>query len=209
METRDKVEPKILRKINKGNILFWWDKWIPQGNIKTYANLPSKPGNINVREFFTNHGWNIELLQDTVPQRVLDEIMQIKIGRNQIQDQAIWTPNPQGSFTCSSAYQLLRKRRESSPQLAKIWNKHLPFKISFATWRLLKGRVPEEETMDHVFANSNTAKKVLFQVKVSMGQKYSQMNWDWTWNIVCNVVEDYKTRLKSVMVLWEPPDSNQ
>lgn len=122
-----------------------------------------------------------------MPQRALDEIMQIKIGRNQIQDQAIWTPTPQGSFTCSSAYQLLRKIRENSPQLAKIWNNHLPFKISFATWRLLKGRLPLDDIVlkfgtniisrcccrvpldDHVFANSNTAKKVWNTMSTPLG----------------------------------------
>ncbi|OIT05818.1 hypothetical protein A4A49_61584 [Nicotiana attenuata] len=42
-----------------------------------------------------------------------------------------------------------------------------------------------------------------------MGQKYSQMDWNWTWNNVCKVAEDYKIQLKSIMVLWEPPNSNQ
>lgn len=227
--------------------------------------------------------------------RVVDEIKQIKIGHNHIQDQAVWTPNPQGSFFLLLCLPAREEKKDNSPHLAKIWNKHLPFKISFTTWRLLKGRLqlddivlkfgtniisrccccrlPEEETMNHVFANSNTAKKVwntmstplgfqttgrnilciltqwwskhpknnvhkflllitptiicwelwkarcgkkygkktisifricqqvLFQVKVSMGQKFNQMDWNWTWNTVCKVAEDYKTRLKSVMAL--------
>ncbi|OIT31215.1 hypothetical protein A4A49_62182 [Nicotiana attenuata] len=35
------------------------------------------------------------------------------------------------------------------------------------------------------------------------------MDWNWTWNNLCKVAEDYKIHLKSTMVLWEPLDSNQ
>ncbi|OIT30805.1 hypothetical protein A4A49_52583 [Nicotiana attenuata] len=63
METGDKVEDYIHLKINKGNT--------------------------KVKDFFNNQGWNTELLQETVPQRAIDEIKQIKIGYNDIHVQAV------------------------------------------------------------------------------------------------------------------------
>ncbi|OIT21156.1 hypothetical protein A4A49_63505 [Nicotiana attenuata] len=66
LEARNKVDLNIQWKINKGNSL-----------------------NTNVSNFLNNHGWNIELLKDTVPQEVVYEVKHINIGQNDIQDQAV------------------------------------------------------------------------------------------------------------------------
>ncbi|XP_009609968.1 uncharacterized protein [Nicotiana tomentosiformis] len=141
LETREKIETNIHRKINKGNRLFWWDKWTLFGPIKQQANLSYKPGNNKTMEYFQNQIWNRDLLQQIVHPRVIQEVSQVHIGKQNINDQAIWTLNAQGTFTCSSVYHLLRKKRDHTPWLAKIWDKDLSFKISFNTWRILKNRL--------------------------------------------------------------------
>ncbi|KAF3638683.1 hypothetical protein FXO38_23111 [Capsicum annuum] len=70
----------------------------------------------------------------------------------------------------------------------------------------------------HDICNAFTAKKWrrfrvednlwtrFLKVKVTMGQKFSPMDWCWNWIKICQVMECYKTNLKSIMVKWEKPE---
>lgn len=40
------------------------------------------------------------------------------------------------------------------------------------------------------------------------GKKYSKMDWEWSWEKVCQIVEIYRPRLKSLMVTWEIPETD-
>ncbi|XP_075095510.1 uncharacterized protein LOC142173761 [Nicotiana tabacum] len=147
LEIRDKAENNILWKINSANSLFWWDIWTSSGSIEQLANPNYKPGNIKVSEYLCDRKWNIERLQDTVFPKVIQQINDVHIGNPRIKDHTL---NAKRSFTCSSAYQLLRTKRGTSPLVAKIWNKDLPFKISFNTWRILKNKLPLNEVLQKI-----------------------------------------------------------
>lgn len=53
-------------------------------------------------------------------------------------DKAWWMPNSFGNFTVSSAWDLIRKRRDSIEGILHIWEKG----ISFLLWRIWLQRIP-------------------------------------------------------------------
>ncbi|XP_060170402.1 uncharacterized protein LOC132601318 [Lycium barbarum] len=51
--------------------------------------------------------------------------------------------------------------------------------------------------------------QILFQIKTSMGRKFSPMDSSWNWNTICHISESYKPQLRSIMVLWNCPGDNE
>ncbi|KAK4707022.1 hypothetical protein R3W88_033409 [Solanum pinnatisectum] len=62
-------------------------------------------------------------------------------------DQAIWKLNNDGHFTCSSAWNVIRDKRNKSKFNSFIWHKNIPFKASFLLWRALRGKLPTNEKL--------------------------------------------------------------
>ncbi|XP_060202059.1 uncharacterized protein LOC132630507 [Lycium barbarum] len=102
------------------------------------------------------------------------------------EDIPIWTPVETGKFSVSSAWKLLRQKRNTSQFEAKIWYKDIPYKMSFTTWRAIHNRlstddkilkfgigiytncnccvdtrmVPALETTEHLFYNGSFAQNI-------------------------------------------------
>ncbi|XP_019252877.1 PREDICTED: uncharacterized protein LOC109231690 [Nicotiana attenuata] len=106
-------------------------------------------------------------------------ILQIPIYQNsQIPDQPIWKPNASGTFTCASAWEVVRTKR---PILVTN-HKKIPFRWSFCLWRALRNKLPtndrvarfgppsvnrcvccinsQAESVDHIFSRGHFAKAV-------------------------------------------------
>ncbi|XP_019168027.1 PREDICTED: uncharacterized protein LOC109163776 [Ipomoea nil] len=65
-----------------------------------------------------------------------------------VADIPIWRVSTDGLFSFSSAKSLLRPEPvNSDPILSACWHKHLPFKVSFLVWRVLRGRLPTDDAM--------------------------------------------------------------
>nr|XP_033511967.1 uncharacterized protein LOC117276725 [Nicotiana tomentosiformis] len=97
-------------------------------------------------------------------------------------DKAIWTPNVIGKFTCASAWEVIRPKKQPNLTNKLTWHKKIPFKWSFCVWRALKNKLPTDdrvlqfrsptvtrcvycntpaaETADHIFSHGNFAKLV-------------------------------------------------
>nr|XP_033513459.1 uncharacterized protein LOC117278147 [Nicotiana tomentosiformis] len=71
-------------------------------------------------------------------------------------------------------------------------------------WKLWKARC-EKKYGNKSISTFRICQQVLFQAKVSSGKKYSQMDWEWPWSKVCQVVEAYKPKIQSLMVKWDMP----
>nr|XP_018630702.1 uncharacterized protein LOC108947345 [Nicotiana tomentosiformis] len=63
----------------------------------------------------------------------------------QKEDSVIWTRNNNGKFTISSAWNLLRQRKRVSSYDANIWQKGVPFKMSFTALRVVHNKVAIDE----------------------------------------------------------------
>nr|XP_018630427.1 uncharacterized protein LOC108947242 [Nicotiana tomentosiformis] len=89
-KVRDKAEPHILWLINSGNSSIWWDNWTGKGPLA--ALLPDINNNpkILVKEFIHNERWNSQKLGDAFLEEIVQYIVNINLGNQDIPDQAIW-----------------------------------------------------------------------------------------------------------------------
>lgn len=64
-----------------------------------------------------------------------------------LSDEAIWKPNDNGAFSCSSAWEVIRQRNTKNRINNQIWHKYIPFKVSFLLWRAIRLKLPTNETL--------------------------------------------------------------
>ncbi|KAG5605831.1 hypothetical protein H5410_027323 [Solanum commersonii] len=69
-----------------------------------------------------------------------------------VEDLAVWKPNENGVFSCSSAWNICRKKRMVIPSRL-IWHTRIPFKISFCYGATETGN----DEINHIFVNGNFA----------------------------------------------------
>ncbi|XP_070057917.1 uncharacterized protein [Nicotiana tomentosiformis] len=180
MEIKEDAEKHILWKIGLGRISFWWDNWYGKGALAKVIQFHNAHRKLQVNHFFEGEKWNSNKLRNVLPHNIINDILEIgiNIGR---EDNPIWMIESKGHFTCYSAWQMLRRQRNTSFTTTMIWQKKLPFKISFFMLRMLQNRIPtdglkrfrlilpskclccnshKEETTMHLFCESYIAKHV-------------------------------------------------
>lgn len=140
------IEPYILWKVNEGNISFSWDNWAGIGPLGSYIQRDKKPGNMKLMKCIRDNIWDEDALSRLVPLNLLDHIRKIPIGDRLLRDIPIWIPTSTSVFSCSSAFNCLRMKKEILPLWKDIWKGHIPFKMSFILWRAVKGKLPVDET---------------------------------------------------------------
>uniref|UniRef100_A0A0V0H027 Putative ovule protein n=1 Tax=Solanum chacoense TaxID=4108 RepID=A0A0V0H027_SOLCH len=57
-------------------------------------------------------------------------------------DKSWWIPNSTRKFSVGCAWELMGESREPQELMMNIWEKGIPFKVSFLLWRLWKLRIP-------------------------------------------------------------------
>ncbi|XP_060188598.1 uncharacterized protein LOC132617573 [Lycium barbarum] len=206
LHIRDKMEININWRINSGKILFWWDNWTFRGSLYQMINPTPKPRNVMVKHFLHNQQWELDENDPFIPRNILEMIKNIPIGNEREDDKAIWNLNSNGTFSCSTAYEIVRNKNMAPPIYKYIWTKEIPFKISFFMWKLLKKNLPLDaylsrfninkgpsccccrvacmETGDHVFAASELAKKTWQNITRPLGftvtaNSVQAILWQW------------------------------
>ncbi|XP_070042443.1 uncharacterized protein [Nicotiana tomentosiformis] len=180
---RNSVESEIPWKINEAKIAFRLDNWTGQGLLATRMNLEGRLENIMVEDCIMNNNWDMDFINSIVPNYLARVIFKTPIGARNMKDQPVWQLTTSGDFSCSSAWDLLRQKKNEKLQLWKeIWRKDIPFKMSFMLWRLVKRKVPfdeiiinfgqtivpnysycnqpKDETIGHVFITSDLATNI-------------------------------------------------
>lgn len=71
---------------------------------------------------------------------------QLHIQEN-VPDTAVWKPNNKGVFSVSSAWRMIREKREVIDINKLTWQRYIPFKYSFLLWRALRGKLPTNEKL--------------------------------------------------------------
>lgn len=132
---------------NGGSILFWTSHWvlpfplldlIPE-NQRGSLNLDQK-----VADFITNNTWDRIKLAQVLDDDLIDKILSIPLPRSNLQDKMIWGPNPNGSFTIKSAYNIQIQDRPFYPHadlLKKMWKLDIPPKVKIFAWMLIWNRL--------------------------------------------------------------------
>ncbi|KAK6796411.1 hypothetical protein RDI58_004112 [Solanum bulbocastanum] len=107
-----------------------------------------------VKHFIHQNNWNKGTLETTLPRDIVDEVLTIKFEEDR-RDKPLWKLDSSGKFSCSSAFQDLRQKRPTLTQLEPVWNKTVPFKISFLMWRLHKKKLPLGNSLNKFGFTSN------------------------------------------------------
>ncbi|XP_019228142.1 PREDICTED: uncharacterized protein LOC109209335 [Nicotiana attenuata] len=126
---------------------------LKSGILANHRNEGGRPGKIKVSQFWNTRQWDVHKLNEIAAPHMLARILQVPIYHNpQILDEAIWTPNVSGKFTCASAWETIRRKKQHLLSNKKTWHKKLPFKWSFCLWRAIRNKLP---TNDRVVAFGN------------------------------------------------------
>lgn len=93
----------------------WDSSWIP--SIPSFTPSPASstlnPPNLAISDLITpNATWNLPLLISLFDSSSVREIQKVKFHPYPVNDH--WTPSPNGVFSSSSAYKLIRSHRVSS-----------------------------------------------------------------------------------------------
>uniref|UniRef100_M1AQG9 RNase H family protein n=1 Tax=Solanum tuberosum TaxID=4113 RepID=M1AQG9_SOLTU len=81
-----------------------------------------------------------------VPPFLVPKILNTKIHFHEAgSDVAIWKLKDDSLFTCASAWELTRQKKNKNIIITFSWHKNIPFKISFLLWRALRGKLPINE----------------------------------------------------------------
>ncbi|OIT36737.1 putative ribonuclease h protein [Nicotiana attenuata] len=109
-----------------------------------HRNESGRLGNVQVSNFWTEGQWK-QKLNDLAPVQLIPQIAQIPFFFNSNSpDEAIWTPNANGKFTCASAWEVIRNRKQ--PNFTNKMTRHK--------------KIPFNETVDHLFNMGNFARIV-------------------------------------------------
>ncbi|XP_019257820.1 PREDICTED: uncharacterized protein LOC109236045 [Nicotiana attenuata] len=103
----------------------------------------------NVNDVVIEGRWNDERIKEILPNDLATHILEnIPCpARYDELDKPVWSLEVKGNFSVKSAWEYLRRRRDTSITYANIWVKGLPFKISFFMWKLWKGKLPLDDTL--------------------------------------------------------------
>ncbi|XP_042482204.1 uncharacterized protein LOC122062621 [Macadamia integrifolia] len=172
------------RKIN-----FLNDRWL---GPKTIAELLETEQNSDeafsgkVDRVIQNCKWNFPNCQSSTMSEIINSIMEIPLPQSDFEDRCVWSPNTDGIFSTKSAWNTIRRKKDSISWEALIWSKKLQPRISIFAWRIMHGKLPTDaavmkrgipmasrcdlcrsssEDLDHILVHCQYAERV--------------------WNIVC------------------------
>lgn len=138
---QDLVDDNICVRIGAGDSLFWTSNWLGTGCLSRFSPSPSVP-DLVLNAAFHNEEWQVHLFADELPAAALTEVLRTKLLFVPIADCLVWKCAPAGSFTVSSAYDLVRQRQPELSVFRHLWRPEVPLRISIFGWKLLNGLLP-------------------------------------------------------------------
>ncbi|WMV13572.1 hypothetical protein MTR67_006957 [Solanum verrucosum] len=148
MKNKGKVEECICWKINSGSCSFWWDDWLGRGALAHHTPSISSLNNATIAHFVVNGQWTESKLRQQVPPLLIPFILDSKFQFVQrITDTAVWKTTESGKFTCTSAWDICRSKKDTNVLNSHIWHKYIPFKMSFLLWRAIRLKKPTNEML--------------------------------------------------------------
>ncbi|XP_019157299.1 PREDICTED: uncharacterized protein LOC109153867 [Ipomoea nil] len=194
LSVRNEVEAVLGWRLTHGDVNLWWDNWSGIGTLGRLYPFPGVEyfGDL-LSDFIQDGELDLSAYDDLLPLGL--EADMSRLGQR-VADIPIWRVATDGLFSFSSAKSLFRPEPvQSDPLLSACWYKHLPFKVSFLSWRVLRGRLPTDdamarfgrlivsrcwccnkpvrETIDHIFYAGDTARAVLGFFMGSLNLRFS------------------------------------
>lgn len=185
----------------------------------------------NVYDVIVEDTWDEDRLLEILPQDLALHVIENITPPTQHNDldRPYWMLEPRGNFSVKSAWEYLRRRRNSSIAYKNMRVKGLPFKIALFMWKVWKGKLPlddyfrrlgyfmpsrcwccinpEEETMSHVFFRSYAAHSVWYYFLSNVGIAMEGLSLQqavvkcWTIQVILGLKPIFQA-LPSI-ILWE------
>ncbi|GLU17744.1 hypothetical protein SLE2022_341000 [Rubroshorea leprosula] len=148
VKCRSVLQQGVHWRIGSGEkICFWQDAWVGDAPLISSSNEPpALPSLLVLETINSDRDWNLELLHELVPAKIVEKIRAIPLSRNsQLEDGVFWANSMDGLFTVKSAYQLLQAPRNfayhSTDSWNWIWKLHCAERIRLFVWLWVRGRV--------------------------------------------------------------------
>lgn len=141
--------------INGLNTYFWRNLWCSKEPLleeEIAVQCIDLPSNTRVADLIEEGRWNQRVYQ--MLEQIRDCILTIQID-NLLENDYVWTPNPEGSFTNRSAYRALSKIKPTWRLSKIIWGGWTHPKHSFLAWQVCidvlntQDRLGNIEILDH------------------------------------------------------------
>lgn len=140
------VDDNICVRIGVGDSLFWSSNWLGSGCLSRFSVSPSHP-DLALNVAYSNDGWQVHLFADDLPASVLAEVLGTTLIFTPIPDGLAWKSAATGSFTVSSAYELIRQKMPVHLVLRNVWRPEIPMRISIFDWKLPNGLLPFRDVL--------------------------------------------------------------
>ncbi|XP_075091557.1 uncharacterized protein LOC142171757 [Nicotiana tabacum] len=170
---------------------------------------------IEVAELRQGETWDDQLLDQTFNEEIAEHI-RLNVhyeGSERYWDKPYWMPTPSGKFSVSSAWQILRHRRQKIA-IDGMWRRQGEMVMS-TCWRC---QHPQEESIEHIFVTSPTASKCCPKLKTLFQAVPDIITWElWkrrnvgkhggsmSTNRVIHEINRTLHQLERVRVTWQLP----
>ncbi|XP_073121506.1 uncharacterized protein [Henckelia pumila] len=145
IKVRNRAESFIGWKIVKGDVSFWFDSWIPKGNLATIIPIQGLPSH-QVNWFIEDGNWNANRLLLVVPPDIANWILKVPIHPLNL-DRAVWKQSINGAFSSKSAWEVIRSRDTAIDWFGGCWSRLLRPSISFFCWRWFFHKLPVDDIL--------------------------------------------------------------
>ncbi|XP_019235632.1 PREDICTED: uncharacterized protein LOC109215963 [Nicotiana attenuata] len=194
MFNKKEAKKVIQWRLHNGKCSFWWDNWLGSMPIAFSRTEGGRPGNTSVSNFWNEGRWDLQKLNGTAPAHKISEIMQTAIYYNpDLPDKPIWTPTIRGKFTCTSAWDLIRKKKPPSFTNRRIW-------CVCCSMHAL-------ETVEHLFSSGNFARIIWKKYGGHVGIQTENLPlrlllMKWWMMKACNFVQKLILDTLPIIICW-------
>ncbi|KAK6789639.1 hypothetical protein RDI58_013439 [Solanum bulbocastanum] len=151
LHTRHNNDEEIWWKSRCAQSSLWYDNWTQLGAL--YYILPISDGLDNnleeVNQITLNGRRIIDLLKELLNEEICHNVRKV-LGNYKVleeRDFPWWMPNLKEKFTVNTTWEIMRNRKEPQEGILNIWEKGIPFKVSFLLWRVWLQRIPIGEVL--------------------------------------------------------------
>ena len=115
LQIRDKMDKHIQWKLNSRSFSFWQDNWLGIGHLAQFSTNTDIFNNSIVAEYQCNGRWNWSKIIQQATNSQVEGILTVNLPTQiHLPDQEIWTLNNDGRFTCSSAWNEIRQKKQKN-----------------------------------------------------------------------------------------------
>ncbi|WMV13665.1 hypothetical protein MTR67_007050 [Solanum verrucosum] len=205
------------------------DNQFGRGALANSTTDISSLNNATIAHFLVNGKWNERKLRLHDPPLLIPSILNTNVQLVQgVKVSAIWKITEAGNFTCKSAWEICKKKKNTTIINSQLWHRHIPFKMSFLLWRAIRHKLPTNETLanfgvepvkcycciqqgwddiEHIFIQGNFAGHIWKFFTESLGLNFQQIsltNYLLCWSDIAGKNTAYKTIIQTlpIVICW-------